>query len=252
MAKRSQFYAVATDTEGNSLEDITVTVYNVGTSVEASIYALRSGGGTVPSSFETGADGEISFWADPGSYDIELHDATIPARIGDKTITWDSISGDAFGIDGNQIEALGIDAFRMADDSIFPRNIVLSTQTGTLGADVTLLDGGAWYNGPTLTVNQGNGVYDIRAYHKIVDLASSNTVVRFQSRLVNGLSPFDTKEYSTYRGSGGTTNEGFPFSHSRFATVNDGTTLTLQGMSIIGLVAEISASGAYITATRIG
>jgi hypothetical protein len=205
MAKRSQFYAVATDDEGNALEDITVTVYNVGTEVEASIYTARTGGSSAPSSFETGADGEITFFADPGSYDITLEDSTIPARVADKTINWDAISGDTLGIAGSQIELFGITAFHMADDNVSPRNIVLSTQTGTLSSDAIITELDTWANGASVTVNQGTGLYLVSASHSIATTGTglSATNLTFKSRLVNGLSPFDTKRDSTrWNGSG--------------------------------------------------
>lgn len=120
MAKRTQFYAVASDEEGNSLEDITVTVYDVGTLNEATIYGQRTGGSTTPSEFDTGEDGVATFWAPSGSYDVVFHDATLPARIDDYTVNFNAVSGDVAGIDGAQIENSGIENLQIANGTIGP------------------------------------------------------------------------------------------------------------------------------------
>lgn len=257
MAKRSQFYAVATDTEGNSLADVTVTVYNVGTEVEATIYAQRSGGSTTPSSFETGADGEITFWAEPGAYDIHLEDSILPNRIGEKTITWDSVSGDAQGIDGNQLEALGIDIFRMGDNSVDARVIAApSTQTGTLGSDQIITELDTYTTGASVTVNQGTGLYLVSAYQTISTTGTglSATNLTFKSRLVNVFSPFDTKRDTSRWNGSGTTAEYRGFTHVRYVSMTDGTAISLQGTGLgsgLGISTQIEADGAYVTATRV-
>jgi hypothetical protein len=251
MAKRSQFYAVATDAEGNSLEDITVTVYDVGTTNEATIYSNRSGGGSIPSSFETDADGEITFWADPGSYDVVLEDSIIPARITEKTITWDAISGDVLGISGTQIELFGIGAGHIALNVIGPDQLAAPTiHAGTLGSDAVITTGGTYYNGPQVQVTNGTGVYDVRGYQKISNGFSSSVNVTFNSRIVPfGDSPMDTKEANIRAGS--TPFMGFPFTHSRFVSLTNNQVVLLQGTCNIGSVASIEADGAYITATRV-
>lgn len=117
MSKRSQYTDVIIDDEGNALNNISVSVYRNGTSSLATIYSNKAGGGK-GNPFTTDTDGLIQFWSNPGSYDIVLSDTQNPKRVQDRTITFESISGDDKGVDGDQLEDDAIDSDHLQTDSV--------------------------------------------------------------------------------------------------------------------------------------
>lgn len=87
---RTHFHDTVIDDAGNALADVTVAVYQRGTVNTVSIYTTASGGTTRPNPF-TVTDGIVSFWAEPGSYDLVISDTEIPPRFSTRTVSWDSI-----------------------------------------------------------------------------------------------------------------------------------------------------------------
>jgi hypothetical protein len=118
MAKRTQFDNVVIDTLGNALSNIEVGVYNVGTNTLSTIYTTRTGGTTKTNPFTTTSNGLVSFFTDPGTYEVRLHDLNGTPRISDRTIYHDSVGGDTQGIAGTQVEDSGISAVRIASDAV--------------------------------------------------------------------------------------------------------------------------------------
>lgn len=78
------------------LGNVQITVYKVVNGVRevaaANIFVGRSGGAPKANPFTTTVDGGVKFWADPGDYDIVVHDLDVPARVGDQDIGWQALS----------------------------------------------------------------------------------------------------------------------------------------------------------------
>lgn len=106
MPTRSMYDEPVIDQEGDALEGIEITVYDAGTTNESTIYSGRTGGGTIANPITTDATGNVQFWAEPASYDIAFHDPELPARIADREITWEAVSGANEGIAQEQVEGL--------------------------------------------------------------------------------------------------------------------------------------------------
>lgn len=135
MSARSQYSDVVLDTSGNALEDISVTVKIAGTNTNATIYSTRAGGGTLTNPIVTTATGLVQFWAPPGSYDLTFHDTTLPARIDDRTITFEAVSGADGGIDGGQLPDGSSAQILITDGSDYtPRSLSGAVGVSTTGA----------------------------------------------------------------------------------------------------------------------
>lgn len=89
------------------LSNIQVTVYLGGTTTVATIYQGRTGATPKSNPFTTAAGGGVDFWAEYGEFDVKFHDLNVPARIGDKTIGWSSISGANAAIPSAKLAADG-------------------------------------------------------------------------------------------------------------------------------------------------
>lgn len=118
---RSQFSytAVAADianTAGigapiKALENVEYNVYKVDSSgnrittlaQRPATYAARTSNTDLGYSGTTDADGVISFWLDPGEYEIEIEDTQAPARISTRTITWSSLAAADGSISGDYV-----------------------------------------------------------------------------------------------------------------------------------------------------
>lgn len=100
-----------------------ITVLQRGTAVLASIYQRETGSTQGPSPeagasggpnpFATGATGSVQFWADIGRYDILIEDTQAPARIGSRTIQWNSVPLDQ--IPGANLADLGVTTGKLAE-----------------------------------------------------------------------------------------------------------------------------------------
>lgn len=118
---RSQFSytAVAADVANTvgigapikALENVEYNVYKVDSSgnritslgQRPSTYASRTSATDLGYSGTTDADGVISFWLDPGEYEIEIEDTNTPARISARTITWSSLAATDGSISGDYV-----------------------------------------------------------------------------------------------------------------------------------------------------
>jgi microcystin-dependent protein len=85
------------------LQNIQITVYAVDAAgvragAPANIFTARTGAAAQVNPFVTDATGRVSFFADPGDYDIVVHDLNAPARIGDQTIAWSAMPGQTSGV----------------------------------------------------------------------------------------------------------------------------------------------------------
>ena len=245
MAKRSQFFTSVCNSSGAALSGVECTVYDVGTLDESVIYSQRSGGSSTPSSFTTPASGRVSFWANPGAYDVTFHDPL--GRVSDYTITWDSLSGDDAGIDGDRIEDSGLGAIQLAANSVgYDEQIAPTIITGTLSSDVELLVTDDWENGPFITLNQGAGVYAIWGSIEIANLTSFGGLdleLRSRSAIVFG-AVLEQKRGQHYIGS----QPGIRVTHSYFdilTTASDNVSVILQASSNIA-----GASSTFIESDR--
>lgn len=94
-----------------ALENIEYNVYKVDSSGNRitslgnrpATYASRTSQQDLGYSGTTEQDGVISFWADPGEYEIEIEDTIAPARISNRTITWSSVAAADGSISGDYI-----------------------------------------------------------------------------------------------------------------------------------------------------
>ena len=105
-----------------ALANVQVFVYAPGTTNVATIYAARTGATTVANPILTGATGAVEFYADVGEYDVRFLDTIAPARIADRTVQWNALSGANGGIPtakltrdgGIDLAALAADVLRQA------------------------------------------------------------------------------------------------------------------------------------------
>lgn len=120
MTTRAQYDSPVQDVQGTVYALVQATVYLTGTGTPATIYATKSGGGTLSNPIITDSNGIVQFWAEPGSYDITFHDTAVPARFADRTITWEAVSGATDGIGWAQIDkpTSGIPGADLADNSV--------------------------------------------------------------------------------------------------------------------------------------
>ncbi len=104
MSQRSFYAESFLDTSGNALSGLTATIKD-SAGATATIYNQKSGGTTKANPITTGSDGLVSFWAEPGTYSVNLHDPQLPVRISDKIFYFEAVSGDTTGgIDDTQLE----------------------------------------------------------------------------------------------------------------------------------------------------
>jgi microcystin-dependent protein len=97
------------------LANVQVSVYKInedGTrGALATLYATRGPVDATPfaggNPFVTGVAGKTGFWADNGDYDLDFHDLTVPARVGDQTVGWQANSGADRGIKVTQLPEYG-------------------------------------------------------------------------------------------------------------------------------------------------
>ena len=98
------------------LDGASVTVYNAGTTVKPTLYAVRDTANLtqITNPFTVGANGLAEFWINPGDYDILVHDNDAPARAADKTFSWSALPSVSGGIPSAFIAAdagLSVGAF---------------------------------------------------------------------------------------------------------------------------------------------
>lgn len=74
-------------------DNVRIHVFAPGTTTLQTIYTARTGSTQKSNPFLTGTDGAVEFWAEWGDYDVKFEETITPARIGDKTIGWNSVSG---------------------------------------------------------------------------------------------------------------------------------------------------------------
>lgn len=110
------------------LDNIRVSVYLRGTTTTTPIYQRGTGAtqgptpesGTTsgPNPFTTGVTGDIEFWTDgPKEVDVAIHDLTVPARIADRTISWNAIPAAAGSLTSAILAAdAGLTVAHMAAD----------------------------------------------------------------------------------------------------------------------------------------
>lgn len=95
------------------LDNVQITVYKLNEdgsrNGNANLYAARQGGAAFPpgNPFVTGTNGKTGFFADPGEYEIFLHDLDPVIRIGDQSIWWSSVPGGPSGLTATQLPEYG-------------------------------------------------------------------------------------------------------------------------------------------------
>jgi microcystin-dependent protein len=97
------------------LPNVQVSVYKINEDGSrgalATLYATRGPVDVTPfaggNPFVTGVAGKTGFWADNGDYDMDFHDLSAPARIGDQTVGWQANSGADRGIKVTQLPEYG-------------------------------------------------------------------------------------------------------------------------------------------------
>jgi len=112
-----------------ALANVDVEIRVPGTTTKVAVYASRNPADLtpLPNPIRTGASGYVEFWAEPGDYDIFLHDTIAPARIGDKTIGWAAIPGGDRGIPSTKLANDGGLAFGAMDDAAKRQFVPLGT-----------------------------------------------------------------------------------------------------------------------------
>lgn len=124
---RDQFYNVALDSSGKPVTTARCTVYvavpYAGTplTTAATIYSGESGAGTPGNPFDS-ATGDISFWADSGSYDVQIVDTGSPKKFADKVVRWNSIPGDK-GLRTEMLADSGVTNAKVASNAIAQANV---------------------------------------------------------------------------------------------------------------------------------
>lgn len=174
MAERSQYDEPVIDTAGNALANIQVSVYLETSPVLATLYSTRSGGGTISNPITTGITGLVSFFADPGVYRLELHDTEVPERISDRTIYWDSVSGDDDGIPVSLIENFSLPYYFDTGQSTITAP---ATPTSLSGLSITPATGVYL---AIMTVNYVPITFDDEtafSYRALTDLRKNSTTV---------------------------------------------------------------------------
>lgn len=116
MAQRTNFSDTIIDSEGNALSNIKVTVVRSGDDPDSpsspiSIYSGKNSGAKA-NNFNTGSNGEVDFWCDPGSYDVYYRDNNLVRNWGPRIIGFEAVSGDVVnkGISPKQIDWLDVDS----------------------------------------------------------------------------------------------------------------------------------------------
>jgi hypothetical protein len=89
---------VQTDGTLKALSGIQVYVYQPGTQTTTPIYSARTGASALANPIVTGATGAVEFYADVGEYDVRFVDTQTPARVADRTVQWNALSGANGGI----------------------------------------------------------------------------------------------------------------------------------------------------------
>lgn len=95
-------------------------IYNAITGTGPGV-SINGAGGT------TGFNGLIEFWADPGQYVIKITDPS--ARIADKNIYWDSVSGQTGGIPGEFISSESLESDQIKDSEVGTSDLAASSVT---------------------------------------------------------------------------------------------------------------------------
>lgn len=133
------------DAEGDwtTLENVTFTVLNPGTTDEVPSYTTRTGATqTTQGNRTTGATGLMEFWLDYGIYDIKVVDNNVPKRIADKTYTIvvgpqaGSIVNAMLADDSVDNRVLANDAVgqtNLQDNSVGPNELIAGAVAAELG-----------------------------------------------------------------------------------------------------------------------
>lgn len=144
MSARSSYDNVIQDTAGNALANVRVSVYDRGTTDLVTIYSGETGGTLVTNPIVTGSTGLVHFWANPGAYDLLIHDTLGSPRFSDRTVAWEAISGHTNGgIKGTQIENAAINKSRLS--AVYGQSS-LGGADGVAGSTITLTGTGSSVN----------------------------------------------------------------------------------------------------------
>lgn len=92
------------DAEGRFVPSRVTVYYRNTLDLASQDIFLRSNGGGIANPFNAD-DGYISFWANPGAYDVRMEDQSVPARFAARTVGFDAVSGDVGGIPLEQVGA---------------------------------------------------------------------------------------------------------------------------------------------------
>jgi len=87
---------------GGLLASVKVGVYNASTATLATVWTTATLASKAVNPFYTDPTGVLSFWTQPGAYDIKLEDGL--GRIAERRLPWDSVSGQEQGIAKSQLE----------------------------------------------------------------------------------------------------------------------------------------------------
>jgi hypothetical protein len=76
MAGRTQIVKTVLNSSGDVQAGLNVNVYNIGTAVEATVYAARTGTGTLSQPLTTDSNGGVPGWLEEGAYEISVEGGT--------------------------------------------------------------------------------------------------------------------------------------------------------------------------------
>ncbi len=94
---RDQFIGTARDSDGDVVSTAQVTVYNAGTTTPVSSadgpFSTEGGAGLRGNPY-TPTGGDISFWCEPGAYDVKIEDTASPPAFAMRTVRFVSMPFD--------------------------------------------------------------------------------------------------------------------------------------------------------------
>ena len=148
---------------GSPLKGVAFTIYNTGTTTKATLYTDRTKGTTAPNPGATDAEGNLTFYAAPGIYDILCNKVTLTVTVYPDPA--DLVDNDVAGSTATQFVLSPIAATGPATVSATPGQYIIAATAGgavtvnlpATPADLTTIGVIADGGGNTVTIAPGAG-----------------------------------------------------------------------------------------------